>query len=224
MKVQAIIPAAGLGNRMNSKTPKPFIELDGKPIIIHTLEVLEQCPSIESVILVVSRDKADQFKELVDQYRLKKVIEYIAGGKTRSESVCNGLSYVAPETKLVVVHDGARPLISVDLMEKAITQCITEDAVVVAVPVKPTIKKVNLADLNVEKTLEREKLWEIQTPQIFKREVLIDAFEQAKDFTATDESVLVEQLGIKVKVVEGDYRNIKVTTLEDVKIAEVLKS
>lgn len=222
MKVQAIMPTAGLGVRMGSKTPKTLMEINGIPLFIHTLKVFEKCPSVDAVILVVHQDFAEQYRAAVEKYGITKVKEYITGGQTRCQSVGNGLTYVDDDCDAILVHDGARPLISVEVIEKALHLSKIEPAVVIGVPVKQTIKKVNRSDSVVEKTLNREELWEIQTPQIFHRPILMDAYEQTDNFEATDDAALVEQIGIKVKVMQGDYMNIKVTTPEDLIIAEKL--
>lgn len=222
MKAQAIIPAAGDGTRMGGETPKIFLPLAGVPMIVHTLRAFETCNAVDKVVLVVHPDHAQRYRELVEEHGLSKVKEYITGGARRSESVGNGLTYVDHDCGIIVVHDGARPLIKPELIDKAVAQCVTDRAVVIGVPVKQTIKKINALEGTVERTLEREQLWEIQTPQVFHRELLVEAYEHAKSMDVTDDASLVEQIGIKVKVMQGDYFNIKVTTPEDVAIAEKL--
>lgn len=222
MKAQAIIPAAGIGARMGSDRPKTFMPLAGIPMIVHTLKAFEACSSVDKVVLVVHPDYADEYQRLVEEYGLTKVKEYITGGARRSESVGNGLTYVDSDCGIIVVHDGARPLIKPELIDKAVAMCVTDRAVVVGVPVKQTIKKINAVEGSVERTLDREALWEIQTPQVFHRDVLVEAYEHAKSMDVTDDASLVEQIGIKVKVMQGDYFNIKITTPEDVAIAEKL--
>ena len=220
MKVQAIIPAAGSGSRMAGKKSKLLLTLADKPLIVHTLQAFEDCDIIESVILVVPRDLAETYKTIVEECGLKKVKEFIAGGKSRCESISNALSYLGPDADLVVVHDGARPVVSVDLIKRAVQKCKNEKAVVAAVRVKPTIKQVHRDDGLVERTLKRDDLYEIQTPQVFKKSILLEAYEQAASLDATDDASLVEQIGFPVKIIEGEYRNIKVTTEEDLLVAE----
>lgn len=220
MKAQAIIPAAGEGTRMGSALPKTFLPIGGVPLIVHTLRAFEACQSVDKVVLVVHPDYASEYQKLVDQYEITKVKEYITGGAKRSESVGNGLTYVDPDCGIIIVHDGARPLVKPEIIDKAVAMCVTDKAVVVGVPVKQTIKKINSVEGSVERTLNREELWEIQTPQVFHRDVLVEAYEHAKSMDVTDDASLVEQIGIKVKVIQGDYLNIKVTTPEDIIIAE----
>ncbi|MCK5012482.1 MAG: 2-C-methyl-D-erythritol 4-phosphate cytidylyltransferase [Candidatus Omnitrophica bacterium] len=214
------MPTAGIGKRLKASLPKPFIELCGKPLCVHTLEVFERSPVIESVVLVGHADNLFELGNIVKQYQLRKVVKIVAGGETRCQSVSNGLAVLDEDTDVVVVHDGARPLVSVKTITDAVALCRDLEAVVVAVPVKSTVKKINKKNLLVEETLDREGLWEIQTPQVFKKDILIKAHEQKKEYVSTDDAMMVEQLGVGVKVLLGDYRNIKITTQEDLTIAE----
>lgn len=220
MKTQAIIPAAGIGERFQSSTAKVLVSLNGRPLIVHTCEVFQNCPLVDSVVLVVSPDIEGPVKKLIADYGLTKVKKVVRGGKTRSISVFNGLQQLDSDTELVVIHDGARPLVSQPLVEESIKSCYDETAVIAAVAVKPTIKRVNPEDHYVETTLNRRMLWEVQTPQVFRKDVILRAHTEVLDTEATDDAFLVEQLGEKVKVVQGDYRNIKITTSEDLLIAE----
>jgi len=222
MKTQAIIPAAGLGERLKVAVPKALVELNGKPLLVYTLEAFVNSSLIDSIILVVPPQQLEDFEKFVSKYFLTKVNQIVAGGQTRCESVCNGLNVSDEDTELIVVHDGARPLIEIATIDAAVRLGKEYDAVVVAVPVKPTIKEVDQERLFVEKTLDRSKLWEVQTPQVFKKEVLVKAHQEGKGSNPTDDAALVEQLGIKVKVLKGDYKNLKITTKEDLVVAEVL--
>ncbi len=224
MKTQAIIPTAGLGTRMRSTIPKTLLDINGVPMIIHTLRAFEKSKTINAVILVVHPDYAEQYRQLVEKYGITKVKEYITGGNTRSESVGNGLTYVDPDCQIIVVHDGARPLITPELIDKTVNLCIIEKAVITGLPVMQTIKKVDVNESVVEKTLNREELWAIQTPQAFYKDVLVEAYLQAKSLDAPDDAALVEQVGMRVKVLLGDPQNIKVTTAEDMIMAEKLLS
>lgn len=222
MKTQAIIPAAGLGERLKATVPKALVELNGKPLLVYTLESFVNSSLIDSIILVVPSQQVEDFEKLVSQYSLTKVNRIVAGGQTRCESVCNGLNVSDEDTEVIVVHDGARPLIEVETIDAAVRLCKEYDAVVVAVPVKPTIKEIDRENLIVMKTLDRGKLWEVQTPQVFKKEILVKAHQKGKGSNPTDDASLVEQLGIKVKVLKGDYKNLKITTKEDLVVAEAL--
>ncbi len=220
MKTQAIIPTAGMGTRFKTDLPKPLVELSGKPICVYALETFEKCSLIDSVILVGQKVRIPELEGVVEKYGLKKVVKVITGGETRQESVFNGLAAIDDDTDFVLVHDGVRPLVSLKVIEDVVRLCSKWDAVVTAVPVKSTIKKIHKKDLLVEKTLDREELWEVQTPQAFKKSVLLEAHQRNKSGHPTDDAMMVEQLGIKVKISPGDYKNIKITTQEDLAIAE----
>ncbi len=233
MKVQAIVPAAGEGRRFSKRKDKPLVLLKGKPLFIYPLLVMEGCPFIDSVIVVAQENNIKRFKELVGKFALTKVKKIVAGGDRRCDSVKNALACLDQDTRGVLIHDGVRPFLTSALMEKALMGMRQEKAVVVAVPVKPTIKKVDPKNLYVQETLVRDTLWEIQTPQVFHKDLLEEAYqkmlccEPRKEVLAsplrgdpTDDAVLVEKLGVRVKVVMGDYQNIKITTPEDLKWAE----
>lgn len=220
MKVQAIIPTAGTGKRFKTDKPKPLIELDGKPIFIHALLAFEQASSIDSVILVAQSDYMEEYERIVQQYALTKVSRIVVGGSSRFESVSNGLQVLDQDTQMVVIHDGVRPLVSIAIIEEAVKVCMKEKAVIVAVPVKPTIKRADIHERIVRETLKREELWEVQTPQVFYADILRKAHAQGKGSAATDDAMLVERLGVNVKIVEGSYRNVKITTQEDLLIAK----
>ena len=221
MKTEVIIPAAGFGVRFESKQAKSLVLLGPKPILVHTLQAFEQSVLVDDVILVTQEPLIPEIKDLIKQYKLSKVKHIVTGGQARSESVRNGLKYVDQDTEFVVIHDGARPLITGAFIDKIIPFCYREQALITAVPVKPTIKRVD-KNLVVAQTLKRDELWEIQTPQIFKREIILKAHQEFGHEDTTDDAALVEKLGVKVKVVMGDYRNIKITTKEDLAIAETL--
>lgn len=222
MKTQAIIPAAGLGSRMNLAKPKPLIVLNGKPLFLYALERIAACDIIDSMIVVVSRENIQEFETLIARHQCPKVKAVVQGGKERADSVYQGLKATDSDTEIVLVHDGARPLVSRELVEESVRICYKEKAVIAAVPVKPTIKVVDAASMTVKSTLNRTELWEVQTPQVFRRDILLQAHDKRGDGVPSDDAMLVEELGIKVKVVQGHYHNIKVTTLEDLVMAEAL--
>ncbi len=223
MKVQAIIPAAGSGLRLKTKRPKPLVLLKSKPLFIYALRAIGDSPSVESIIVAVAPQRVKIFEELIKKFKLKKIKRVVAGGKTRAESVQNGLKALDRDTDVVIVHDGARPFVTSTLIKQAINLMRTEKAVVVAVPVKSTIKKVDPKNLYVQETLVRDTLWDIQTPQVFKRDVLEEAHRKMLCCEPTDDAVLVEKMGVKVKILKGDYRNIKITTPEDFELAKILQ-
>lgn len=221
--IVAVIPAAGQGKRMKSDLNKQYLSLVNKPVLAHTLATFEACELITKVILVAREDELEYCRqEVVDEYDFKKVKVVIEGGQTRQESVYNGLQAIK-KADYVVVHDGARPLITEKKLQKAIKEVKKHDAVGIAVPVKDTIKKVDGAGF-VKETPDRNKLWAIQTPQVFSYNLLLQAYEAAKidGVQGTDSSMLVERLGHSVKLVEGNYENLKVTTPEDLIIAEAI--
>lgn len=219
MKTQAIILTAGEGRRIHSQVPKALIQILDKPIFIHTLEVFEQSALIDNVILVVPLDKMSDFERFIKEFDIKKVTKIVAGGPTRNASVYNGLNVVDHETEIVLIHDGVRPFVSTDLIDRSLEACQQEDAVIVGVPLKSTIKKVDENDLTVQETLNRNLLWEVQTPQVFKKDVLLKAHEKGKGSDPTDDASLIEEIGGRVKVVNGEYKNIKITTQDDLVIA-----
>ncbi|MCK5215233.1 MAG: 2-C-methyl-D-erythritol 4-phosphate cytidylyltransferase [Candidatus Omnitrophica bacterium] len=219
-KTQAIIPAAGIGARLKSATNKPFVLLAGKPIVVYSLEILEACSFIDSVIVVVHEQHINDFDKLAQEYKLTKVKHVVVGGQTRCQSVTNGLNALDPDTRYVLIHDGARPLISLELLTQSVSRCYEESAVIVGVPVKPTIKRVHPEKLFVEATFDRRVMWEIQTPQVFRKDIIFNTHKKNKDLSASDDSLLVERAGYKVKLVKGDYSNIKITTPDDLIVAQ----
>lgn len=220
MKTQIIVVAAGTGSRLKAKLPKALVKLKRVPLVSWSLGVFERCALIDSVVLVANKQYLGDFKRIARGF--KKVRAVVTGGAKRADSVRLGLEATDPDTALVLVHDAARPLID-ELSIKNLLQALKSyDAAVLAVPVKPTIKMVDEKSLCVSKTLPRQLLWEVQTPQGFKKDVLVKAHQQKIKEEATDDAMLAELMGVKVKVVRGQERNLKVTTPEDLAIAEGL--
>jgi 2-C-methyl-D-erythritol 4-phosphate cytidylyltransferase len=219
MKTQAILAAAGLGARLRQKLPKALVPLKQKPLFIYAAQVLERSPLIQSVIIVAPADFLVDFAGFVWKYHLRKVRRVISGGQTRCQSVSQGLIELDDDTDLVLIHDAARPLLSTKMVSQTIRTCHDVAGVIMAVPVKPTIKRVSKGML-VQATLKRDELWEVQTPQVFSKKILLQAYQHLKDWNTTDDAGVVEKLGKKVKVVPGDYHNIKVTTVDDIVLAE----
>jgi 2-C-methyl-D-erythritol 4-phosphate cytidylyltransferase len=217
MKTTAIILAAGNAKRMMSCKNKLFLELQ-KPILIHTIEVFEKHDLINDIIIVVNKKDLDMCDKVIKKNRFKKIKKIVTGGKTRQESSYNGV--MQADSDIILIHDGARPLVKEDSITNSIKDALTYGASTVAVPLKETLKKVE--NLFVEKTLERDSLWVVQTPQTFKKEIIKKAHESAKkgNFSAKDDSALVERLGFKVKVSIGHYENLKITTPDDLIIAK----
>lgn len=224
MKVQAIIAAAGAGTRLKSKVPKPLLAIKGQPILFYSLKVFAQCSLIDSVIVVVPSAGRTVFEKAIKKSGIRKKVICVAGGARRCDSVRNGLRRLDADTKLVVVHDGARPFITHDLLRRCIHAGRKDKAVVAAVPVTSTIKRVCAKTGVVWATLNREDLWEIQTPQVFDRKIIGRAYSALSSITPTDDAQLVEQAGSQVKIVLSSYDNIKITAPEDVAFAEYLLS
>ncbi len=220
VKVAAIIAAGGSGVRMKADIPKQFLYLHDKPIIVYTLEKFLGCSGVGKIFLIVPKAEMTKTELLLKKWNIPKAAEVIAGGKTRQHSVWNGLCRIPDNTEIVMVHDGVRPFISVRIINKCIKETEKWGAVITAIPVYETVKEV--VNHCVRATLDRSKLWRVQTPQSFKKELLIEAYKKAweADVMVTDDSSLVEQIGYKVKVVKGEEKNIKITSPEDMIIAE----
>jgi 2-C-methyl-D-erythritol 4-phosphate cytidylyltransferase len=218
----AIIVAAGTGKRFGGNTPKQFLEILGKPVVIHTMLKFETCPLVDEVILVLPAEHKASFLELAQKFPLKKLTKIIGGGATRAESVLNGLKAIRAETAgIVAVHDGARPLVTSDEIAETIRKAEETGAAVLTAPVIDTIKEVS--GENIIKTIDRNSLRRALTPQCFRYEILQKAYAMADNIDeATDESFLVEKAGFLVTFVEGSASNIKITKEEDLALAEFL--
>ena len=219
----AIIAAAGSGTRMASDRPKQFLQLAGTPVIIHTLKVFEQCESINEVILVLPAAESAGFLSLAAKFGLRKMARVVPGGVTRADSVKRGLMAIRAATaEIVAVHDGVRPFVTAEEIDAVVAAAQTDGAAILVAPVTDTIKQIS--DGRVVQTLDRGGLRRALTPQCFRYELLRDAYQQAdvNDPALTDESALVEQLGHAVSIVEGSARNIKITTVDDLAIAEAI--
>lgn len=216
MKTAAIIVAAGSGSRFGSETPKQFLQIQGKPVIAHTIDRFEAAPSIDSIVVVLSAERIGEF----DASPFRKLNKVVAGGDSRAESVRNGLNVLSEDLEIVAVHDGARPLVTVDEIEQTIAKAKDSGAACLVAPVTDTIKSVSGGEIAA--TLDRDKLRRALTPQAFRINVLRAAFENADLYAATDECYLVEKLGHPIAIVEGSPRNIKITHREDLILAEAL--
>jgi 2-C-methyl-D-erythritol 4-phosphate cytidylyltransferase len=222
--VIAIVASAGMGRRFGSHTDKLFQNLGGKPVVIWALETLESVDEIKGIIPVLRKEDMERGPDVFGRYNLSKINMIAPGGKERQDSVYNGLKYIEDKNSLVLIHDGVRPFIEKDLIEKLIKELQSFDGVVLGVPIKDTIKEAE--EGIIKKTLRRDSLWAIQTPQIFPYANISTAYERAikEDFYSTDDASLIERYGGKIKVIMGSYRNIKITTPEDLIFAEYLLS
>ena len=218
----AIIVAAGSGTRFGTKTPKQFLEILGKPLLIYTLERFEFCSVIDEIILVLSAEEIINFRQTAKNYNLTKLAKVIPGGQTRAASVLNGLNVIDSQScEIVAVHDGARPLVSVEEISATIKKAGETGAACLVAEVTDTIKEV--ADGKIIGTIDRSKLRRALTPQCFRYEILKRAFAENKiSEIVTDECFLVEKLGYEVATVEGSAQNIKITRQEDFVFAENL--
>jgi len=223
MKNYAIITAAGKGTRLPGAVAKQFRPIGSKPLLAWTIDKFEQCPSIDAIHLVVSGEDLNYTHEaVVDRFKYKKVERIVAGGKTRFDSILCGLRSVPETANLVYIHDGVRPLVSIAEIEAVGKEAEAYDAAILAVHQTETLNRAE--DGFVIATLDRDKIWVAQTPQVFKYEAIISAYIQAleskRDFT--DDSSVCEAFGISVRIVEGSTSNIKVTTPEDLDLARKL--
>ena len=224
METVAIIPAAGQGKRAKAELRKQFLPLNGKPVLAHTIARFEGVDAVNGVIVVAPKGLIRYCKEyIVEKYGFSKVFKVVVGGKNRQDSVRNGMDAIPEGCSIVLVHDGVRPLVSQEHIHESIEYAKRYGAAIVAVRARETIK-VASDDLIVIKTLDREGVWLAQTPQVFRYQIIKDAYNLAyqQKFYGTDEAALVERLGIQIKIVEGSYRNIKITTREDIGIAETI--
>ena len=219
----AIIAAAGSGTRMASDQPKQFLLLAGTPVIFHTLKSFEQCDSIHEVIVVLPAEESAGFLSLAGKFGVRKVARVVPGGATRADSVKRGLLAIRAATaEIVAVHDGVRPFVTIAEIEATVAAAREDGAAILVAPVTDTIKQVS--GERIVTTLDRGSLRRALTPQCFQYELLRQAYQQAdvNDAALTDESALVEKLGKPVRIVEGSARNIKITTAEDLVLAEGL--
>ncbi len=226
LNVGVVIPAGGRGLRFgpSSVVPKQFLLLNGKPVLRHSIAAFESLDSVSEIVIAVPKDELRRTEELIRQARFKKVSHIVVGGKERQHSVRNGLLSFDSDPHIVLVHDAVRPLVSALVIEEVIRQAAIHGAAVVGVPVKDTIKTAGHGFYT--RTLDRSVLWAVQTPQGFRTDVLTRAHiaAQRSAFIGTDDATLVERLRLPVKVVAGEYSNIKITTADDFRLAELILS
>jgi len=221
----ALIPAAGMGKRMGATINKQYLQLDGMPIVARTIAVFENSPLIDGIMLVIPEEEIPYCREhVVNAYCFTKIIAIVAGGKERQNSVMNGLKALeqhASANDVILIHDGVRPFITPQIIEESIKIAGTGEGALLAVPVKDTIKRA--FNGLVTDTPDRESLWQAQTPQSFQFSSIYQAHNKAQEdaFIGTDDASLLERLGGTVRILRGDYCNIKITTPEDLVLAEV---
>lgn len=216
--------AAGTGARLKSKIPKPLARIIRKPLIIYSLVTLSKHPLIKGIILVVNAKNTQSIIKEIRKYRIRKIEKIVQGGRRRQDSVFNGIKALDKSTDLVLIHDAARPFIDKDTVTAVIKMAQNTGAAIVGVPVKATIKRLVVSGerLAVKETIDRKNLWEIQTPQVFKKRLILNAYKKFGNADVTDDAMLLEKLGQRVSVVLGSYNNIKVTTPEDLELAKAI--
>ena len=220
----AIVVAAGQGTRLGGNRPKQFLELDGIPVIIRTLRQFDRCREIAEVVIVLPGAETDAFLSFAKQFGLKKPLRTVAGGATRAQSVQRGLAFVS-EAEMVAVHDGVRPFVTPEEIDQVVAAARPTGAAILVAPVADTIKEIN--DDRIVGTPRRAQLRRALTPQCFRLEILKRAYEQlaaveAEGVEVTDDSLLVERLGVEIVAVAGSARNIKITREEDLVLAAAI--
>ena len=217
----AVIVAAGSGKRMGTKISKQFLPLVGREILAHTVDKFEAAEQIRDIVLVTGTEALQDVISMAREYAWKKVVSIVVGGKERQDSVYNGLRAVSADTDIILIHDGVRPFVTEEILNRSIETALEMGGCVAGVPAKDTIKVCD-AEQTAIATPDRNTLWQVQTPQTFRRELILNCYEKAKEngFIGTDDASLVEYCGYPVKVILGDYRNIKITTQEDLLIGE----
>ena len=218
MYLSAVILAAGKGVRLGSKVSKPLIRVGGTEVLMYSLRVLHAHSQVKEIVVVVNEGNFEAIKKLLARY--SKVRAIVLGGKQRQDSVRLGLAVVGEKADFVLVHDAARPFINKNLLSALIRKAVEVGGAILAVPVKATIKKVMRT--YIEETIPRDLLWEAQTPQVFRKSWLLEAYARFRNRKVTDDAALIELLGNRVAVVMGSYGNIKITTPEDFLIARSL--
>jgi len=226
-RIAAVIPAAGSGIRMGLTRPKQFLDLSGKPLLAVTLAHFQECDFIDKIVVVVSQEDIGYcLREIVDKYKLNKVAKVVAGGKSRQQSVRKGIEVVGGGCEWVLVHDGVRPFVTTGLIGRVVTAAKSYRAVITGLPVKDTVKEVDDRG-TVIGSVDRQRVWLVQTPQIFRWEDINRAHQTAVSRRweeGTDDAFLIERMGVPVKIIEGEEKNMKVTTPQDLEIAQFLIS
>ena len=220
----AIVVAGGKGTRFGGNRPKQFLELNGAPVIVQTLRQFERCTEIESVIVVLPAEEMAGFQSLIEKFDLKKVSHVVTSGDSRAQSVRNGLATI-DQADIVAVHDGVRPLVTPEEIDRVVRAARASGAAILVAPIGDTVKEMDSSQ--VKRTLPRQDLRRALTPQCFRFEILKRAYDclaeiESSGIEVTDDSFLIERLGVAIIVVEGSARNIKITNQEDLALAEMM--
>jgi len=224
MRVGVVIAAAGRGTRMGMDINKQYIQVRGIPVLAMTLQKFDSCSLIDEIVVVTNKEEAEYCRmNVIEKFGFKKIRAVTSGGDSRQKSVYNGLRELSADCDVVLIHDGARPFIDNDSIIACIDAACEYGAACVAVPVKDTVKLSDDCGF-VDRTVDRSRLWQIQTPQAFKYGLIMDAHVKAAadDFEGTDDAMLAERAGSRVKIVMGSYYNIKITTIEDLVFADAI--
>lgn len=224
MNVTAIVPAAGKGERMGGVVSKPYLLIGGRCVLSYVLASLDDSDDIQDIIVVTRQEEIDFCKiNVIEKYNFKKVSAVISGGEERQDSVYRGLKNIKNDPDIILIHDGVRPFLSKGLLKDVITCASEFKAAISAIPVKDTLKRVD-SRLYVNETVSRDSLWYVQTPQAFDKGLINEVYEKAyrDKFYATDDAGLAERCGYRVKIVAGTPENIKITTPEDLTMAEAI--
>lgn len=219
MKVKVIIPASGRGERFGGKIPKQFLKIDNKEIIALTLEKFNRIKLIDEIIISVKLENFVKISSVIKKYKLTKVKKIVEGGARRQDSVYNALlNLECKDDDLILIHDAVRPFISAKKINEIISEAKDGDGVILGLPVSETVKRADEKN-NVSETVDRKNLWTIQTPQVFRYDVLKRSFDRANEenFTGTDEASIVENAGYKVKIIHGERDNVKITVKDDLR-------
>lgn len=221
MTYTVVIPAAGKGKRMNAGKNKLLLELDGRPLVVHTLSVFEKDPDCEEIVVVANSEEKETIRSLTSRYGISKVRQIVSGGAERQNSVYEGLKACGDEG-IVLIHDGARPFVTMSLIHRLTLEAEENGAAIPAVPLKDTVKRAENG--MVKETLERSSLWAVQTPQAFRLSLIKKAHElaAADGLAATDDAALLEHVGFPVSIVSSDFDNIKITTPDDLVTARAI--
>lgn len=230
MHVTAIVLAAGQGVRFTGRVAKLLVKIRSHPAIAYSLKTFQVHPEIKDIILVVNAPNKKALTGIAAKYRIKKIKAICYGGRLRQDSVAAGLGALGREAEIVLIHDGARPFVDKETISRAIQSAKKYGAAIAAVPVKATIKEAagtlgfqdTRTSVLVERTLDRDTLWEAQTPQVFKRKLILEAYRKFGRRQVTDDAALAEKVGAKVRLVMGSYSNIKITTPEDLIVAKAI--
>ena len=222
--VSAVIVAAGKGTRMHGEVPKQYLLLEKLPILSHTLMAFEACERIQEVVLVIpERDRTYCRENIIAPINVSKDLKFVAGGDKRQDSVYRGLSAISRHSGIVVIHDGVRPFVRSDQLDAVINGAEQFGACILGIPAQDTLKELDAAE-TIVRTIQRDKIWLAQTPQAFQSDLIMKAHTTARrnEYLSTDDASLVEQLGVKVKIIRGGRNNIKITNQEDLAIARAL--